>query len=343
VWDDEEGMDVVKVVDFGIAKFSDASLGSSSATRTGSVLGTPHYMSPEQARGLRSVDSRSDLWSVAVIAYRCIVGALPFEGEAVGDLLVKLCTAPIPVPSQFAPGIPPGFDAWLHKALNRDPAQRFQTAAQLGDSLAAVCGLSVRGQYPSAQDGGSGAYSALGGGSFRQAADGNQATFPSAVSAAAASNPMLLGLPTGAPTTQTPSPVRHTGSGAIAAAVLAALVVLGIGGAVAVKYLTREPSAATTSPPILPSAPASVVSPESAPQAPVPPTPVPPTPVPESPSASASALNHEPTPPSASATTPPAAKPPIVARPAGRPPAFVRPVAKPAEKPLQKPGNDIGF
>ncbi len=67
VWDDEEGTDIAKVVDFGIAKFQDASLGSSSATRTGSVLGTPHYMSPEQARGLRSVDSRSDLWSVAVI------------------------------------------------------------------------------------------------------------------------------------------------------------------------------------------------------------------------------------------------------------------------------------
>jgi len=220
--------------------------------------------------------------------------------------------------------------------LNRDPAQRFQTAAQLGDSLAAVCGLSVRGQYPSSQDGGSGAHSALGRGSYGQAPGGNQATFPSAFSAAAASNPMLLGLPTGAPTTQTPPPAKHTGSGAIAAAVLAALVVVGIGGAVAVKYLTHEPSAAITSPPILPSAPASVVSPESVPQAPVPQAPAPEPP-------SASSLNHEPAPPSASATTLPAAKPPIAARPPGRPPALVRPVPKPTEKPSPKPGNDIGF
>ena len=64
------------------------------------MLGTPYYMSPEQARGLRSVDYRSDLWSVGVIAYRCIMGVLPFEGEAVGDLLVKLCTAPLPIPSR---------------------------------------------------------------------------------------------------------------------------------------------------------------------------------------------------------------------------------------------------
>ncbi len=67
VWDDEDGRRRAKVVDFGIAKFTDNQLANSSATRTGSVLGTPYYMSPEQARGLRSVDYRSDLWSVGVI------------------------------------------------------------------------------------------------------------------------------------------------------------------------------------------------------------------------------------------------------------------------------------
>ena len=84
VRDDEDGTEIAKVVDFGIAKFTDASGGLSSSTRTGSVLGTPYYMSPEQARGLRSVDTRSDLWSLAVIAYRAVVGELPFVGEAVG-------------------------------------------------------------------------------------------------------------------------------------------------------------------------------------------------------------------------------------------------------------------
>src|SRR5436190_8923447 len=112
VWDDEDGADVAKVVDFGIAKFTEPT-GPTSATRTGSVLGTPYYMSPEQARGLRSVDYRSDLWSVGVIAFRCMTGRLPFEGEAVGDVLVKLCTAPLPVPSTYVPDLPPSFDGWL--------------------------------------------------------------------------------------------------------------------------------------------------------------------------------------------------------------------------------------
>ncbi|HYP88954.1 MAG TPA: serine/threonine-protein kinase, partial [Polyangiaceae bacterium] len=147
VWDDEDGADVAKVVDFGIAKFTDNQLGNSSATRTGSVLGTPYYMSPEQARGLRSVDHRSDLWSVGVIAYRCIVGQLPFDGEAVGDLLVKLCTAPLPIPSQVALDVPPGFDAWFTKALSREPQERFATANELADALANVCGLPVRGSF----------------------------------------------------------------------------------------------------------------------------------------------------------------------------------------------------
>jgi hypothetical protein len=230
------------VVDFGIAKFTDASLGaSSSSTRTGSVLGTPHYMSPEQARGLRNVDYRSDLWSVAVIAYRCVVGLMPFDGEAVGDLLVKLCTAPIPVPSQLAPGIPPGFDAWVAKALTRDPAERFASAAQLAESLAAVCGLSLRGQFAG---GGSGAYSALGSGARSAFGTDPNASFQSTQAAGSA---------TGAPTTQTPAPallpaVQRTGTGAIIAAALAALVVLGIGGAVAFKKLSAPPAEALVAP-----------------------------------------------------------------------------------------------
>ena len=250
VWDDEEGTDVVKVVDFGIAKFTDAAMGSSSSTRTGSVLGTPYYMSPEQARGLRTVDYRSDLWSVAVIAYRCIVGTLPFEGEAVGDLLVKLCTAPIPVPSRIAPDVPQGFDAWLVKALSREPAERFTTAAQLAESLGAVCGLSVRGSYASAEmprmsDGSTGPYASAG--------TGPQAGFSTGPGLTLPTNPGHAATP-GAVTTQSAASPQRTSAGAIVAATLAAVVVLGIGGAVVVKKLSAPsdsnaagapPSAAT--------------------------------------------------------------------------------------------------
>jgi serine/threonine-protein kinase len=143
--DEEDGTELVKVVDFGIAKIVGGTAGApeDSATRTGSVLGTPYYMSPEQARGLRSVDHRSDLWSVGVIAFRCMVGRLPFQGEAVGDVLVNLCTGPIPVPSELVSNIPQGFDAWTARALSRIPSERFSSAMELGEALAVVCGLTT--------------------------------------------------------------------------------------------------------------------------------------------------------------------------------------------------------
>ncbi len=151
VQDDDEATEIAKVVDFGIAKFTDTSKsGLSSSTKTGHVLGTPYYMSPEQARGLRGVDHRSDLWSVGVIAFRALTGRMPFIGEAVGDLLVQICTANAPAASQLAPGIPVSFDAWLQRALAKEPAQRFQTAAELSEALGLVAGIPASLQAPRA-------------------------------------------------------------------------------------------------------------------------------------------------------------------------------------------------
>ncbi len=140
VWDAEDQADVAKVVDFGIAKFEESS-GVTSATRTGLVLGTPYYMSPEQARGFKNLDLRSDLWSIGVIAYRCIVGVLPFNGEAMGDLLVKICVDPLPVPSKMAGNVPVSFDDWFVRALTREPEDRFSSAAALAEALLAACGV----------------------------------------------------------------------------------------------------------------------------------------------------------------------------------------------------------
>jgi serine/threonine-protein kinase len=141
--DDEE---VAKVLDFGIAKIKAkaGATGVSSTTKTGMLLGTPFYMSPEQARGLRTVDHRSDLWSLGIIAFRCVTGALPFESESLGDLFVKICTVPVPVPSHVLPGLPAEFDAWMARALDRDPDRRFQSAAELGEALATLAGIRVR-------------------------------------------------------------------------------------------------------------------------------------------------------------------------------------------------------
>jgi serine/threonine-protein kinase len=141
VRDEDDRTDIAKVLDFGIAKFIAVSPEGSSSTRTGAVLGTPQYMSPEQARGLRSIDRRTDLWSLGVIAYRCLVGSLPFRGEAVGDLLVNICTSAPPVPSTLVADLPNGFDAWVKRALAREPDDRFQTARELADSLASLAGV----------------------------------------------------------------------------------------------------------------------------------------------------------------------------------------------------------
>ncbi len=137
----DDDREIAKVLDFGIAK-SQAPVMGDNATKTGSLLGTPHYMSPEQAQGTKAVDFRSDLWALAVIAYRCVTGRLPFESEALGDLLVQIIVNPVPVPSQVCPGVPRTFDAWWSRAAARDPAQRFQSAKELADSLAVALGIS---------------------------------------------------------------------------------------------------------------------------------------------------------------------------------------------------------
>ncbi len=140
--DDDE---TAKVLDFGIAKImGPPGEGLTSSTKTGAVLGTPYYMSPEQARGLKNLDHRSDLWSLGVIAYRCVTGNLPFEGESVGDLLVKICTSEPPLPSTAVPELPSAFDAWFLRALAREPADRFANASELGEALAMAAGLSLR-------------------------------------------------------------------------------------------------------------------------------------------------------------------------------------------------------
>ena len=138
VRNDEE--EVAKVLDFGIAKAPNAfGASTGSATRTGSLLGTPYYMSPEQAEGNRHVDGRADLWALGVIAYECLVGRRPFEADALGALLLAICTRPMPIPSKHAP-VPQGFDVWFAHACAREPNERFQSARELALELRRVCG-----------------------------------------------------------------------------------------------------------------------------------------------------------------------------------------------------------
>jgi eukaryotic-like serine/threonine-protein kinase len=93
-------------------------------------MGSPSFMSPEQARGVREVDARSDLWSLGVILYRALTGRRPFVGATAADVLVKICADPIPPPTLVAPDLPPVLDAFFVRALARDPDSRFASARE---------------------------------------------------------------------------------------------------------------------------------------------------------------------------------------------------------------------
>jgi len=139
-----EDEEIAKVLDFGVAKGERAALGpEGTRTRTGSILGTPYYMSPEQAQGNKTVDKRSDLWSLGVIAFECLTGKRPFYSDGLGDLVLTICVRDLPVPSDVSP-VPLGFDAWFAKACARDPENRFQSARELTDALREALGLDVK-------------------------------------------------------------------------------------------------------------------------------------------------------------------------------------------------------
>ena len=139
----DDDREIAKVLDFGIAKSKNPNLDIGSNTKTGAMLGTPYYMSPEQAQGNKAIDARSDLWALGVIAYECVTGERPFESDALGDLLMQIMVKPLPKPSDKDPTIPAAFDAWFMKACARDPAERFASAKELSDALAGSLGTGV--------------------------------------------------------------------------------------------------------------------------------------------------------------------------------------------------------
>ena len=132
------GDEVVKILDFGVAKTTLPGKISGDSTQTGVLLGSPHYMSPEQARGARSVDHRSDLWSMGVILFHVVTGKKPFSGAQLGDVIVKICSDPLPRASDYAPDLPPSVDYFFQRALERSPALRFQSAREMAASFQAI-------------------------------------------------------------------------------------------------------------------------------------------------------------------------------------------------------------
>jgi serine/threonine-protein kinase len=137
---DDEDETIVKVLDFGVVKSLGESV-KSGVTRTGELIGTPHYMSPEQARSTKTVDHRSDLWSLGVIAYRALTASLPFPEQEGIEMLLRVCTEPAPPPSKYAPDLDHDVDRFFARALAINPDERFQSAREMADEMSKLAGV----------------------------------------------------------------------------------------------------------------------------------------------------------------------------------------------------------
>jgi len=138
----EAESDTVKVTDFGIARITD-----SSKTKTGMVLGTPSYMSPEQLAGKR-IDGRSDLFSLSVMLYQLLSGRLPFEGESMAQLMYKIANEPAPDIRTVNPNLPPALSAFIARAMAKDVSARLQTGEEFAAALRACIGAPATGVQP---------------------------------------------------------------------------------------------------------------------------------------------------------------------------------------------------
>lgn len=119
----------LKITDFGIARITDAN-----KTKTGMVLGTPSYMSPEQLAGKR-VDGRSDLFSLAVMFYQMTTGQLPFQAESMATLMYKIANDPQPSIMEIDPSLPPQLELFIAQAMEKNPDDRFQTGEEMAVAL----------------------------------------------------------------------------------------------------------------------------------------------------------------------------------------------------------------
>ncbi|MFE9395468.1 protein kinase [Streptomyces flavidovirens] len=136
---------VVKVMDFGIARAMQS--GVTSMTQTGMVVGTPQYLSPEQALG-RGVDARSDLYSVGIMLFQLVTGRLPFDADSPLAIAYAHVQEEPVAPSSINRSVPPGVDALVARALKKNPNERFPSAAAMRDECARVSGSGQAGAAP---------------------------------------------------------------------------------------------------------------------------------------------------------------------------------------------------
>jgi serine/threonine-protein kinase len=145
--------DYVKIIDFGISKFS-SDQQSMGMTRTGTMMGTPLYMSPEQANGSAEADARSDIYAIGMIMYEALCGTTPFTAKSFNELLFQIVLLDIPTLDKVVPGLDPELAAIVAKAMARDRNQRYGSTLELWQALEAWKGrtgtMSERPPSPSA-------------------------------------------------------------------------------------------------------------------------------------------------------------------------------------------------
>ncbi len=139
----DDGTELLKILDFGIAKHLGAR-GSGPTTETGSNLGTAYYMSPEQAQGVRdAIDHRTDIYSLGVILYEMLSGRRPYEGESYNEILIRIVTQrPVPLEALCA-NVRRDLAQIVDRAMQREPAERFQSASEFAFALGALVASDV--------------------------------------------------------------------------------------------------------------------------------------------------------------------------------------------------------
>ncbi|MCB9602540.1 MAG: serine/threonine protein kinase [Sandaracinus sp.] len=134
--------DFVKVLDFGISKFKDSGGPGKGMTQTGTTLGTPYYMAPEQAQGKKDVDHRADIYSLGVMTFQALTGQYPFDDESYPMLVLKICTEPPPPLRLYRPDLPKELEDVVMRMLAKDPNQRFADCQAVKVAVEPFAGMS---------------------------------------------------------------------------------------------------------------------------------------------------------------------------------------------------------
>ncbi|MEP7124164.1 MAG: protein kinase [Byssovorax sp.] len=127
--------DFIKILDFGVSKFAQTGGEEMNVTRAGAVVGTPYYMSPEQAKGSSAIDARTDVYAIGVLLYQATTGQVPYQAETFNELLFKIVLEVAPPPQVYVPDIDPEFAGIILKAMAREPEHRFQSCAEFASAL----------------------------------------------------------------------------------------------------------------------------------------------------------------------------------------------------------------